>query len=911
MTISWTTIVSKATKFARDWQTETYEKGESQTFWLEFFQIFGIDRRRVGAQFEYPARKNDKRWGYIDLFWPSKLLVEHKSAGKDLNQAKLQALQFINELQDQDLPEAIVVCDFKTFKFISLTNKEKNIDFSLKNLPQHVQLFDFLLGQTTKYVAEQDPVNRKAAESMAELHNKLQKNKYAGEDLEILLVRLVFMMFAEDSNIFERGILLDYVSNHVREDGSDLGRHLVQIFEILHTEKKKRQIFSNEILSNLPYINGLLFEKQIRIPVFDAKMRQDLIEAMKLDWSKVSPAIFGSMFQGVVNEEQRRNLGVHYTSEVNILKVIKPLFLDNLYAEFRAAMDLADKLREDALHQLHDKISNLKFLDPACGCGNFLVITYRELRKLEHKIIEKLYAQPCILANTHVGPLKINIDQMYGIEIKEFPVLIAQTALWLTDHQMNMEYNEATGTTILRIPFKINPTIVNANALTSNWSEVINPQDLDYILGNPPFSGSQVMTKTMKQELQMLLPNTQNTGLLDYVAGWYVKATGFMKQNDKIQTCLVSTNSITQGQQVAILWRYLLNQGVVINFAHRTFKWSNDAKGIAAIYCVIIGFSLQQQKRQSKYIYEYQDIRGTPSKKQVHNINGYLLNAGDIFIERIDKPLGQVPEMHFGNMPLDGGNFCLTEEEKQKLIIETPSSKKYIKHLIGARELLQDHTRYCLWLVDIAPNELKSMPQIKLRVEKVRKFRLASKAPSTRKHADNPTEFRDTLTASSYLVIPSTSSENREYIPIVFLSNKYIVNNSCHVIPNATLYHFGILMSRVHMDWMRAVGGRLESRYRYSKDIVYNNFPWVDIDNDEKNKIKKLASVVIDARKKYPKETLANLYDPILMPVNLRKAHQKLDQAVDCLYELSPDKSEVDRIEHLFFLHQVAKAKYQ
>lgn len=912
MNISWTNITNKAIKFAEDWEGVTYEKGESQTFWNEFLQIFDINRRRVSASFEYPAVKNNKRWGYIDLFWPSKLLVEHKSTGKDLDKAQIQAFQFINELQDHELPEAIVVCDFANFRFINL-EQDKSISFALQDLPKHIQLFGFLLGQTTKYIAEQDPVNRKAAESMAELHNKLQKNNYKGEDLGILLVRLVFVMFAEDSNIFTRGSLLNYVENNTKQDGSDLGSQLIQIFEILNTKTNKRQPLSNDILADLPYVNGMLFDKQIKTPVFDQKMRQDLIQAMKLDWSKVSPAIFGSMFQGVMYKKQRRNLGAHYTSEENILKVIRPLFLDDLYDEFRLAMNSKNSVKDQQLLTLHNKIANLKFLDPACGCGNFLVITYRELRKLEHKIVLALNTNPnqteMLAVNTSVSLLKVNINQMYGIEIEEFPSLISQTALWLTDHQMNMEYSKTSGQAFIRIPLTVSATIVNANALTKNWEEIINPKDLNYILGNPPFIGSQMMTKSMRQELKEQFPDTKNTGVLDYVCAWYAKSTVIMKQNPEIITCLVSTNSITQGQQVSVLWRYLFDQDVRIQFAHRTFQWNNEAKGNAAVYCVIIGFSLKDTPGL-KDIYLYEDIKGKPAHKLANNINGYLLDTIDIFIDKRNDPLFQVPTMHFGNMPLDGGNLILTPSEKNALITKEPACKKYIKQLVGAQELLQNQKRYCLWLLGVMPSEIAKMPRVKLRIEKVGKFRLSSRAESTRKHAIRPAEFRDTANPSSYLVIPRTTSENREYIPMVFLDSNCIVNDSCHIIPNASIYHFGILTSKLHMDWMRTVAGRLKSDYRYSKDIVYNNFVWPDIDNGEKHKIEKLAQIILDVRKKYSKETLANLYDPTLMPQDLRKAHHNLDKVIDDLYDLYPEKPYIDRVEYLFILHQSAKLKY-
>ncbi len=903
--LSWTTISDRAVEFAASWRGVTYEKGESQSFWSDFLKIFDIDRRRHGALFEHHAKKNDGRWGYIDMFYPGRLLVEQKSAGKDLNKAKEQASEFLNALPDHDLPEAVIACDFASFLFTNQTTGEKT-KFTLENLPKHVRLFGFLLGQTSKHIAEQDPVNRKAAESMARLHNQLQDDNYTGHDLEILLVRLVFLMFAEDSGIFDQGTLLEYINNRTSEDGSDLGSHLVQIFQILDTPEKKRQTLLDEELVSLPYVNGQLFSKSITVPSFNSMMRRELIKAMELDWSTVSPAIFGSMFQGVMDEEQRRNLGAHYTSEVNILKVIKPLFLDNLYAEFRLATQAGKYKKFKELGKLQDKIASLKFLDPACGCGNFLVITYRELRRLEHKIVRILSKESAhqidMLASSHVGTLKVNVNQMYGIEIEEFPSLVAQTALWLTDHQMNMEYSATSGKTFKRIPLTASATIAHTNALTKNWGEIVNVGKLDYILGNPPFVGSKMMTPAMRNELLEQFPDVKGAGVLDYVSAWYAKAAAVMKRNRNIKTALVSTNSITQGEQVPILWPYLFKQGISIDFAHQTFRWSNDAKGNAAVYCVIVGFSLDDYNQ--KRIYEYEDIKEEPAEIKASNINAYLIDAPNIFIERRGKTLSKVPSMHFGNQPIDDGNLLLTLKEKNELIAKEPQAKKYIKRLIGAKELLRGGSRYCLWLLGVSPNELRQMPEVLKRVEKIRQFRLSSKRLNTKAWADRPAEFCGELNPENYIVIPRVSSERREYVPMGFFGKDEIVGDTCQLVPDATLYHFGILTSRLHMAWMRTVAGRLENRYRYSKDIVYNNFVWPDASDNQKAETTKLAQVVLDARAKYPEATLADLYDPTTMPVSLRKTHNNLDGAVDKLYGLSPNILDAERVAHLFSLYQ-------
>ncbi len=906
--LSWNEIQERATEFASKWAGETYEKGESQSFWSDFLNIFGIDRRRHGAFFEYAIKKGNGKQGFIDMFWPGKMLAEQKSGGRDLIKANVQAYEYLETMPDHDLPEAIVISDFTSFQFINLETREKT-EFILEKLPNHVKIFGFLLGQTSKNIAEQDPVNRKAAEAIASLHNQLRDDNYIGHDLEVLLVRLVFCMFADDSGIFDFNELFDYLNNRTSDDGSDFGPRLMQIFQALNTKSSNRQSSLDEVIASLPYVNGGLFAESITSPSFTSKMRTELLDAMKLDWSKVSPAIFGSMFQGVMDEKQRRNLGAHYTSEKNILKVIKPLFLDDLYDEFTNAMQAGPRKKFDELRKLQDKIAGLKFLDPACGCGNFLVISYRELRLLEHKIVAILAKDNSnaidmfATAGEGAGVIKVNVDQMYGIEIEEFPSLIAQTALWLTDHQMNMEYSKQSGRAFKRLPLTHSATIVNDDALTKDWAEVINPKELDYILGNPPFIGSKMMTALMRNELLAQFPNVKGAGVLDYVSAWYAKSTAMMTQNRKIRTALVSTNSITQGEQVPILWKYLFNQGIIINFAHQTFRWSNDAKGNAAVYCVVVGFSFNNNIKSR--LFEYPDVKSDYIENSAKNINAYLIDAPNIFIDRRGKTLSNVPPMNFGDMPLDGGNLLLTTEEKNELIKINPVIEKYIKRLIGAKEFLQGGKRWCLWLLDSKPDELRQIPEVLKRVEKVREFRASSNRPQTRERANTPTlfgEIRDF--GKHYIVIPRVSSEKRKYIPIGFFGENEITGDTCQVIPGATLYHFGILTSRIHMAWMRTVAGRLESRYRYSKDIVYNNFIWPQINDTQKSEIEKLAQFVLDARNEYPNATLADLYDPLTMPPSLRSAHKNLDRAVDKLYEISLSAPDTERVAKLFELYK-------
>lgn len=911
--ISWGEIQDRAAEFASKWAGETYEKGESQSFWSDFLSIFGVDRRRHGAYFEYAIKKGNGKQGFIDMFWPAKLLAEQKSGGKDLTKASIQAYEYLEAMPDHDLPHAIVLSDFSSFVFIDLDTRTQ-VEFALADLPKHVKMFGFLIEQDSKRFAESNPVNIKAAEAMASLHNQLRDDNYAGHDLEVLLVRLVFCMFADDSGIFDYQTLSEYIEYHTNDDGTDLGSRLMQIFQVLNTPSDQRQSSLDEAIAGLPYVNGGLFTDSIAIPTFNSAMRRTIIDTMRLDWSQVSPAIFGSMFQGVMDAETRRNLGAHYTSEKNILRVIKPLFLDDLYVEFSKAVQSGPRKKFTELRKLQDKLADLKFLDPACGCGNFLVIAYRELRRLEHKIVSQLAKNAdqqdmFASAGKGVGSLKVNVDQMYGIEIEEFPSLIAQTALWLTDHQMNMEYSHQSGKTFKRLPLTHSATIVNANALTTDWAEVVVPSELSYILGNPPFIGSKMMNATMRQELMSQFDNIKGAGVLDFVTAWYAKSTEFMKQNPRIQTALVSTNSIIQGEQVPVLWQYMFSQGVKINFLHQTFKWSNDAKGNAAVYCTIVGFALFD--KPEKRIFEYTDIKGEPNEIIAKNINGYGIDAPSIFIERRGKPISDVPKMSFGNMPLDGGNLLLAPEEKAELLSVEPLADKYIKPFIGAKEFLRNEEKWCLWLKDANPSDLRQLPHVMQRVQAVKDFRLASNTVSTNQHAVRPTEFRDINNPSNFIAVPRVSSERREYVPMVIYDNGEIAGDTCQVIPNATPYHFAILTSRMHMAWMRAVAGRLESRYRYSKDIVYNNFIWPEVTEAQQAAISQLAQAILDARTQFPDSSLADLYDPLTMPPSLAKAHTQLDRAVDRLYRLKPFVTDAERVALLFELYQnaVAKAK--
>jgi hypothetical protein len=588
-------------------------------------------------------------------------------------------------------------------------------------------------------------------------------------------------------------------------------------------------------------------------------------------------------------------LGAHYTSEKNILRVIKPLFLDALYEEFASIGRNKKKLAV-----FHDKLASLKFLDPACGCGNFLVITYRELRRLEHKVIEASHGKSMgwLDVGDH-GLVRVNVDQMYGIEIEEFPSLIAETAMWLTDHQMNMEFSKDSGQIFKRLPLIKKATIAHANALQINWENVVNPATLNYILGNPPFNGSKMMTESMRQDLQAQFGDFKGTGVLDFVSAWYAKATQFMKNNQQIEAALVSTNSIVQGEQVGILWKYLAEQGIVINFAHRTFKWRNDAKGVAGVYCVIVGFSLHSKPKR---IFDYPDIAGEPIELAVSNINPYLIDAPTVFISSRSKPISNVPEIGIGNQPIDGGYYLFTPVEMADFLQIEPAAEKYFRPWIGAQEFINGQERWCLWLGEVEPSVLRELPEALKLVQAVRDFRSKSKRPQTKELANRPTHFLvENIPTHDYVVIPEVSSERRDYIPIGYMLSNTLASNLVKVMREGTLYHFAIVTSQMHMAWVRVVCGRLESRYRYSKDIVYNNFPWPEgVSDDQKEWIGVLGQAVLDARAAHSGSTLADLYDPLTMPVDLLRAHKVLDRAVDRLYSAEAFVDDAERVAMLF-----------
>jgi len=941
-TLSWNEIKDRALKFSNDWKDETREHAEAKTFWDEFFHIFGISRRRV-ASFEEPVKKLNTQTGFIDLFWKGTLLVEHKSKGKSLDKAYSQAMDYFNGLKEHELPKYVLVSDFERFRLYNL-EKDSQDEFHIKDLQKKVKLFGFIAGYQEHVIREEDPVNVKAAAVMGRLHDALKESGYEGHVLEVCLVRLLFALFADDTGIFEKSTFRQYLETRTHADGSNLGPVLAELFQTLDTPREKRLATTEELLSQFPYVNGRLFEEPLRIAAFNSKMRDILLECCALDWGEISPAIFGSMFQAVMRPEERRNLGAHYTSEKNILKLIKPLFLDELFAEFNKCKGSRKKLIE-----FHEKLSKLKFLDPACGCGNFLIITYRELRLLELDVLRELHkGGQAVLDVSDI--MWIDVDQFYGIECEEWPARIAEVAMWLMDHQMNMLVSEEFGQYFVRLPLKKSAHITYGNALRINWDHLIagsyidlsadtlnvmkvdeppahygsitvaakqvniltqdevekfktrQREKFDFILGNPPFVGHHYQSEGQKEDIKTAFAEVKGAGVLDYVTAWYINAARYM-QDTQTRAAFVSTNSITQGEQVGILWSELSKYGIKIHFAHRTFKWSNEAPGKAAVHCVIIGFA--SRDADNKRLFNYENISGEPQEKTAGNISPYLVEGSDQVVPNRTVPLCDVPKMSWGNKPTDGGHFLLSPEERDVLIQAEPAAAKFIRPYMGGYDFINGEQRFCLWLAEALPSEIRALPGVLKRIERVREFRSASKAVSTRNYAKFPALFRQIAQPDSdYLAVPEVSSENRLYIPMAFVSKEVICSNTVQFVPDATVLHFGVLTSAMHMAWMRQVCGRLKSDYRYSNSLVYNNFPWPkDISAKNLKAVEKAAQGVLDARAEFPDSSLADLYDPRSMPPVLMKAHQELDRAVDLCYRPQPFATETARVEFLFNLY--------
>ena len=904
-----------ARAFAEKWKGHGYEKGESQTYWLELLHdVLGVER--PGDIITFESQVKLVHTSFIDAYIaPTKVLVEQKSIDIDLRRPIQQsdgtqltpfqqAKRYAAEMPYSKRPRWVVTCNFRSMLIYDMEqpNGEPE-ELLLENLEREAYRLQFLVDQKSEHIRREMQVSMQAGEIVGRIYDALLRqyddlSAQALRWLNILCVRIVFCLYAEDVGIFRRNQFHDYL---VTYEAKDMRRALFALFETLNTPTERRSRYLQDELKAFPYTNGGLFTEEIEIPQFTEELRETLLKnaSLDFDWSEISPTIFGAVFESTLNPETRRSGGMHYTSIENIHKVIDPLFLDDLRHEYEAALEeKVEKLRVRRLDALQDKLASLTFFDPACGSGNFLTETYLSLRRLENDIIRERHHGQMMLGEFS-NPIKVSINQFYGIEINDFAVTVATTALWISEAQMLSATERIIHQDIDFLPLKTYSNIVEGNALRIDWESVVPKDHLNYIMGNPPFVGARLMSESQKQDvLDIFGAKWKNVGNMDYVCCWYKKAAELMKQSPKVRAALVSTNSICQGEQVANLWQNLFADGIRINFAHRTFRWDSEATLKAHVHCVIVGFSYQLIKPCVIYDGE----RG----QEVSNINAYLTDAPNVFVESRQKPISDVPEIGIGNQPIDGGNYLFEKEEMDTFIKTEPQSAKYFHPWYGSVEFLHQKPRYCLWLGDCSPAELRKMPYCVKRVEAVRKLRLESKRSSTLKLADKPTRFQvENMPEGNFIIVPSVSSERRRYVPMGFMSPEVLASNLVLIIPDATLYHFGILESNVHMAWMRAVCGRLKSDYRYSKDIVYNNFPWPTPTEEQKAKIEQTAQAILDARALYPDSSLADLYDEVTMPSELRRAHQDNDRAVMAAYGF-PVKgfTESDCVARLFELYQ-------
>lgn len=949
-----------AATFAQQWESRGREKGESQQFWLDLlFNVFGITDPSSFVIFEDKVQLDTT--AFIDIMIPSThVMIEQKSLGKDLHKPIKQsdgtmltpiqqARRYSANLPYSQRPRWIVTCNFAEFEVYDMERPRAEPErILLKDLEQDYYRLQFLVDTQSKHLTKEEEVSMKAGEIVGRIYDSLVKqydmhNAQSLRYLNILCVRLVFCLYAEDAGLFgKHDMFHDYMQQY---SADDMREALLRLFEVLNTPTEKRSPYLRADLAAFPYTNGGLFAEQIDIPQFTEEIRTTLLEhaSYDFDWSKISPTIFGSVFESTLNPTTRRNGGMHYTSIENIHKVIDPLFLNDLNQKFEQIMNISVvKTRLKQLHRFQDKLASLTFLDPACGSGNFLTESFLSLRRLENKVITAIYTVETF--DVFVNPIKVNIRQFYGIEINDFAVSVASTALWISESQMMTKTAHIVNHDIDFLPLKSYTNIREGNALRMDWDLVedlsahthhsrqeyhvvfdqqhsvsegtaqyeslnlvthnmqLGPKPptttkvrYDYIIGNPPFVGARVMSSSQKTDmLHVFGKKWKNIGNIDYVGAWYKKAVDLI-QGTVTKVALVSTNSISQGEQVATLWAPLIQKGITINFAHRTFRWDSEASLKAHVHCVIIGFSCIDNPNKQIF-----DNGQTINAK---HINPYLIDASDIFTYSRSKPISDVP-IGIGNQPIDDGNYLFTKREMVEFVKKEPKSAQYFHPWYGAAEFIHQCPRYCLWLGDCSPHELNTMPLCKQRIENVRQFRLKSKRLSTLRLADRPTRFQvENMPDGDAILIPRVSSEKRRYVPMGYIHRGTFASDAVHLIPNATLYHFGVLESNVHMAWMRVVCGRLEMRYRYSKDVVYNNFPWPTPTDEQRQKIAQTAQAILDARAKYPDSSLADLYDPTTMPYDLLEAHRQNDRAVMAAYGFSTKMTEPECVTHLFNLY--------
>ena len=901
-----------AREFAAQWAGHGYEKGESQLFWIQLLsQVYGVEN--VANFIEFEDQVHLDHTAFIDgRIRSTEVLIEQKSIEKDLRKPikqsdgtpltpYQQAQRYIIGLPRSEHPRWVVVSNFREFLVYDMEQPNGEPEqILLENLEKEYYRLQFLVDVKSEHISREEEVSMQAGEIIGAIYDAMLE-QYGDRDpetlqqLNILCVRLVFCLYAEDAGIFTRDQFHDYLVKH---DTEMMRAALLQLFEVLNTPVEERSKFLRDDLKAFPYAKGV-FAEYIDIPQFTPELRELLLQKASLDfdWSEISPTIFGAMFESTLNPETRRSGGMHYTSIENIHKVIDPLFLDDLKQELEDILEeKVEKKRQKLLSDYQDKLASLTFLDPACGSGNFLTETYLSLRRLENRVVRAMTHGQAFIGFEEFSPIKVNINQFYGIEINDFAVTVATTALWISESQMLAETEQIIKHDIDFLPLKANANIHEGNALRIDWETVVPKDELDYIIGNPPFVGANNMITSQREDLRIIFGEKwKNIGEMDYVCGWYKKATELMK-GTKIRAALVSTNSISQGEQVANLWKPLFEDGIKFNFAYRTFRWDSEATLKAHVHCVILGFSYLNSTKH--FIFD------NGKTIEAKNINPYLIDAANIFVVSINHPVCDVPEIRKGNQPTDGGNLIIEANEIDDFLKNEPLAKPFIKKLVGAREYINNLPRYCLWLKDATPSQLRNMPLVLERINGVREMRLASRDKGTQRLAETPHLFRETNNPETYIIVPSVSSERRRYVPMGFMKSDTIPTNLVLIIPNASLYHFGVLESNVHMAWMRAVCGRLKSDYRYSKDIVYNNFPWAEVSDEQREKIATTAQAILDARALYPDSSLADLYDELTMPPELRKAHQQNDKAVMTAYGFPITMTESECVARLFELYQ-------
>ena len=903
-----------AQEFAAKWAGRGYEKGESQKFWLQLLsEVYGVEHVADVIEFEDQVMLDST--SFIDGYIPStKVLIEQKSLDKDLRKPIKQsdgtlltpfqqAKRYVIGLPLSRHPRWVVVSNFQEFLIYDMERPNSEPEqVLLADLEKDYYRLNFLVDTGSEHISREEEVSMKAGEIIGAIYDAMLE-QYGDRDpetlqqLNILCVRLVFCLYAEDAGIFTRDQFHDYLVKH---DTEMMRTALLQLFEVLNTPMEERSKYLRDDLKVFPYAKGV-FAEYIDIPQFTPELLELLFQKASLDfdWSEISPTIFGAMFESTLNPETRRSGGMHYTSIENIHKVIDPLFLDDLKLELEDILEeKVEKKRQKLLSAYQDKLASLTFLDPACGSGNFLTETYLSLRRLENRVVRAMTHGQAFIGFEEFSPIKVNINQFYGIEINDFAVTVATTALWISESQMLAETEQIIKHDIDFLPLKANANIHEGNALRIDWETVVPKDELNYIIGNPPFVGARWMSKEQKNDvLDIFGKKWSGVGDLDYVSCWYKQSFDFIK-GTSISAALVSTNSITQGGAVANLWKPLLESGLHINFAWQTFRWDSEASLKAHVHCVIVGFSMKNSTKKQLF-------NSAGNKLNVDNINGYLVNGPLVFIEKRMSPLCDVPSICLGGQPIDDGNLILTEEDYHELVLNEPQSQPFIRHFMMGKDFIERKPRYCLWLKSANPSLLRQCPNILNRISKVREFRLSSKRTSTLKAAESPSLFGAPFECKTdYIALPKVSSENRRYIPMDYLSKDIIPGDKLFCMQGASLYHFGVMTSNVHMAWMRVVCGRLKSDYSYSNTIVYNNFPWPEVSDEQREKIAATAQAILDARALYPDSSLADLYDELTMPPELRKAHQQNDRAVMAAYGFPITMTESECVARLFELYQ-------